>query len=112
MLVALINFGVKNQVPQVSFKIVVGDLMSFFSHEFADIILFVIGYFRIYISYYGAQSFTLHINRTSLPSYSITWSSPHITSKDGDILHLSRHLLLIVGADFTSHDSVFKDATY
>ena len=27
--VALINFGVKNQVPQVSFKIVVGDLMSF-----------------------------------------------------------------------------------
>ena len=39
MLVAvLINFGVKNQVPQVSFKIVVGDLMSFFSHEFANII--------------------------------------------------------------------------
>ena len=27
--VALINFGVKNQVPQVSFKIVVGDLISF-----------------------------------------------------------------------------------
>ena len=32
MLVAVrINFGVKNQVPQVSFKIVVGDLMSVFS---------------------------------------------------------------------------------
>ena len=30
MLVAsLINFGVTNQVPQVSFKIVAGDLMSF-----------------------------------------------------------------------------------
>ena len=34
----LINFGVKNQVPQVYFKIVDGDLMSFLSHEFADII--------------------------------------------------------------------------
>ena len=39
MLVAtIINFGVKNQVLQVSFKIVVGDLMSVFSHEFANII--------------------------------------------------------------------------
>ena len=27
LVVVLINFGVKNQVPQVSFKIVVGDLM-------------------------------------------------------------------------------------
>ena len=33
----LINFGVKNQVPKVSFKIVVGNLMSVFSHEFDDI---------------------------------------------------------------------------
>ena len=38
MLVVLINFGVKNQVPQVSFKIVVRDLMSVFSHKFVDII--------------------------------------------------------------------------
>ena len=38
LVVVLINFGVKNQVPQVSFKIVAGDLMSVFSHEFADII--------------------------------------------------------------------------
>ena len=29
LVVVLINFGVKNQVPQVSFKIVVGGLMSF-----------------------------------------------------------------------------------
>ena len=35
--VVLINFGVKNQVPKVSFKIVIGDLMSVLSHEFADI---------------------------------------------------------------------------
>ena len=39
--VVLISFGVKNQVPQVSFKIVVGDLMLVFSHEFVDIIFFV-----------------------------------------------------------------------
>ena len=39
MLVAvLINFDVTNQVPQFSFKIVVGDSMLVFSHEFADII--------------------------------------------------------------------------
>ena len=34
----LINFGVKKQVPKISFKSSVGDLMSFLSHEFADII--------------------------------------------------------------------------
>ena len=34
----LINFGVKNQVPKVYFKITARDLMSVFSHEFADII--------------------------------------------------------------------------
>ena len=38
LVVVLINFGVKNQVLQVSFKIVVGALMSIFSHEFVDII--------------------------------------------------------------------------
>ena len=36
----LINFGVKNQAPQVSFKFVVGDSMSVFSHEFDDIKFF------------------------------------------------------------------------
>ena len=38
LVVVLINFCVKNLVPQVSFKIAAGDLMSVFSHEFADII--------------------------------------------------------------------------
>ena len=37
LLVVLINFGVKNQVSRVSFKIDAGDLRSVFSHEFADI---------------------------------------------------------------------------
>ena len=38
LVVVLINFFVKNQVPQVSFKIIVGDLMLVFSSEFDDII--------------------------------------------------------------------------
>ena len=48
----LINFRVKNQVPKVSFKIVVGDLMSVFSHEFDDIILFLKLYNIIYLNNY------------------------------------------------------------
>ena len=38
LVVVLINFGVKKQVPKISFKSFVGDLMSVFSHEFVDII--------------------------------------------------------------------------
>ena len=37
LVVVLINFGVKNQAPQVFFKFVAGHLMSFFSHLFFDI---------------------------------------------------------------------------
>ena len=40
LVVVLINFGVKNQVPQVSFKIVVGDSMLVLPHEFAETIFF------------------------------------------------------------------------
>ena len=52
---ALINFGVKNQVPQVSFKLAPRDLMLVFSYEFSDIIFF--GSLVIFeaISDYGAQ---------------------------------------------------------
>ena len=38
LVAVLINFGVKKQVPKISFKSFAGDLMSVFSHEFADII--------------------------------------------------------------------------
>ena len=38
LVAALINFGVKNQVPQVFFKLVAGDLMLVSSYEFDDII--------------------------------------------------------------------------
>ena len=40
LVVVLINFGVKNQVPKVYFKIVPRDLISVFSHEFAHIIFY------------------------------------------------------------------------
>ena len=40
LVAVLINFGVKKQVPKISFKSYAGDLMSVFSHEFADIIFF------------------------------------------------------------------------
>ena len=42
----------------------------------------------------------------------ITCSSPHRTSKEEDILHLLGHLLLRVGADFSTHGFLFKAATY
>ena len=62
MLVAvLINFGVKNQVPQVSFNIVAGDLMSVISYEFVDIIF--CGYLDILeeISGFRSDPFTILI---------------------------------------------------
>ena len=91
MLVSLlIKFCVKNQAPRVSFKFVTRDLMLIFSHEFADIIFCESLVILEAISYYGAESFTLHSPKTSLPSYLITCSSPHRTSKDGDILHSPR----------------------
>ena len=36
----LINFGVKSQVPKISFKIFARDLMLVFSHDFDDIIFY------------------------------------------------------------------------
>ena len=39
LVVVLINFGVKKQVPQVSFKIVVGDLISLNTFKY-DVELF------------------------------------------------------------------------
>ena len=42
----------------------------------------------------------------------VTCSSPHRTSKEEDILHPLGHLLLKIGADFTTHGFLFKGATY
>ena len=64
------------------------------------------------MSYYGAQTFSIHSPWSSLPIYLITCSSPHRTSKVGDILHLPGHLLLTLGADFSSHGLMFKATIY
>ena len=109
MLVSIIiNFGVKKHVPQVSFKIVARDLMLVFSHEFVDIRFCESLEILEVKSDHGAQYFSLHGPMTSLPFYLITCSSPHSTSKDGDIMHSPRHLILTLGDDFTSHGSMFK----
>ena len=81
---------------QVSVKIVVGDLMSVFSHEFDDTILCGSLVSFEAISYYVAQLFALHIPRDYLPFYLITCSSPHGTSKDGDMLHSPGHFILLL----------------
>ena len=110
--VVIINFGVKNQVPKVSFKTAAGNSMLVFTHEFVDINFFESLDILEYISDYGSQAFALHGPRTSLPSYLITCSSPHNTSKDKDILHSPGQLLLTPRADFTSHGLMFKATTY
>ena len=86
--------------------------MLVLSNEVSDIIFCELLVNYEPISYYGSQSFALHSPRASLPLYLFTCSSPHITSKDGDILHSPRHLLLTLGVDFTSHGLMFKDAIY
>ena len=111
MLVAsLTNFGVKNQVPQFFFKIVVGDLVLVSSYEIVDILFCNSLAISKYISDYGAQAFCLHSSRASLPL--VSCSSPHRTSKEEDILHLLGHFLLRIEADFTTHILFLNDATY
>ena len=84
--------------------------MLVFSYEFADILFCESLAIYEAIQDYGAQAFTLHSPRFSLPL--VTCSSPHKTSKEEDIMHLLGHLLLRIGADFTTHGFLFKDATY
>ena len=105
-----INFGVTNQAPQVSFNFVVEDSMLVFSYEIVYIRCCELLDIFEAISEYGAQAFALHSPRASLPL--VTCSSPHRTNKEGDILHLPGHLLLIIGDDFTTHGLMFKAAIY
>ena len=79
LVVGLINFGVTNQVLQVFFKHVVGDLMLVSSYEVVDIVFCDSLVIYESISYYGAQAFSLHSPSASLPL--VTCSSPHRTSK-------------------------------
>ena len=105
LVIDLINFGVRNQAPQVSFKFTVVDsmLVSSYEFEFAEIKFCESLDILEAISNYGAQEFALHVPRPPPPSYSITCSSPHCASKHGDLLDSLGHLLLILGADITSH---------
>ena len=59
-----------------------------------------------------SQAFALHSPKYSLPFYLITCSSPHKTNKEGDILYSPGHMLLTLGADYTSHGLMFKDEIY
>ena len=86
--------------------------MLVFSYEFYDIIFCDSLVIFEAISYYGSQAISLHSPRDSLPIYFITCSSPHRTSKEGDILHPPRHLFPTLGDDFTSHGLMFKASIY
>ena len=55
LVIGLVNFGVTNQVPQVSFKLIAGDLMLVSSYEFVDIIFFESLFSSKAISYYASQ---------------------------------------------------------
>ena len=110
LVTGFINFGVTNQAPQGSFNFVVEDSMLVLSYEFDDIIFCELLDSYEALSYYGAQEFTLHSPKASLPL--VTCSSPHRTSKEEDILHLLGHLLLKIGADFTTHGFLFNSETY
>ena len=94
LVAALTNSGVKNQVPHFLFKTIDGDLVIVSPYEFADILLCDSLANLEAISHHRSQSFSLHSPRASLPL--VTCSSPHRTSKEGDILHLRGHLGLIL----------------
>ena len=112
LVVGFNNFGVTNQVPQVFFKLTTGDLVLVSSCEVADVLFCELLVITEDISDYGAQEFSLHSPRDSLPIYLITCSSLHRTSKVGDILHLPRHLILTLGDDSSSHGLIFKAEIY
>ena len=103
----LINFGLKNKAPQVSFKFTIGDSMSVSSHKFYHMKYYDFMDILKARSNYRAHTFSL-LGLMSSP-HMITCSSSH--SKDGDLLHLNGHFLLTPRADFTSHGLLFKATT-
>ena len=85
LVAALINFGVKNQVPQVSFKIVVGDLMSFHTFGYdmnlfvSDMILF--GYYlTLFGSIFKFQEPSIMLV-VGLINFGVTNQVPQVSSK-------------------------------
>ena len=86
--------------------------MLVLSYEFDNIIFCKLLNIYEAISYYGAQAFSIHSPRASPPIHLITCSSPHITSKVGEILHPPGHWLLTLGDDFITHGLLFKIDIY
>ena len=84
--------------------------MLVFSYEVANILFCDSLVISKAISDYGAQAFTLQSPRASLAL--ITCSSPHRTSKEKDILHPPKHLLLTLGDYFTNNGLILMDETY
>ena len=68
LVAGLINFGVKNQVPQFPFEVVAGDLMSVFFYEFADIICYVYMDILEIISYLRGYSSSLILRFQKIPT--------------------------------------------
>ena len=78
----------KNQVPQFSFEIVVGDLMSVLSHEFVDIIFFEYLDILEEISGFMSDPFTLLDLDIPANSYMIAYTNIHNLLKKEKIVHL------------------------
>ena len=72
LVACLINFGVKNQVPKIPFKLTVGELMSVFSHKFVDIIFCESLDILEIISDCRSDPFTLIVIEIPTNSYMIT----------------------------------------
>ena len=101
----LITFCEKNQAPQGSFKIDVGDLMLVHSYELL-ILHFVISWiFLEATSYFGAQAFSLHGTSSFVSLCSITYAYPHSGINDRDLLHSLGCIILSSGAEYNSHGS-------
>ena len=108
IVIDLISFYEKNQAPQGSFEIVVGDSMSVYSYEWLILHFLISWIFLEATSYFGGQSFALHGPRSFVSSCSITYSSPHSARNDGDLLHLLGCMLLSSGVESNSHGSKYQ----
>ena len=91
LVVALVNFGVKNQVPQVSFKIVVGDLISFLTFVY-DMKLFVSDLIFGSIFQFQEPSFIL---LSGLINFGVTNQVPQVFFK-----LVAGHLMLVLSYEF------------
>ena len=119
LVVVLINFGVKNQVPKVSLKIVAGDLMSLFYHEFVDIIFCEYLYILEIISNFRIDSFTIIDIELLGNSYMIECTNTQsfeegekcastISVENLDLFHTLETDMKLFGYDMILFGSIFK----